>query len=79
MHTSTRLQASDFAFWQRCPDGLKPIDFDQFWPDYHPQDRVGVVSPCLEDGVYHTAGALLALTTRFYDNLLFCEISSDRL
>ena len=69
MHTSTRLQAIDFQFSQQEQGQWKPIDFAAFCPNYHQLDRVGVVSPCLEDGVVHTGGALLALTTAFYDVL----------
>lgn len=67
MHTSTRLQATDFQFWQGCQEQFAPVTFDAFCPNYHALDRVGVVSPCLEDGVLYTAGGLLALTTAFYD------------
>ena len=67
MHTSDRLCATDFHYW-RCDHGQpKQIDFADFCPDYHAQDRIGVVSLLLEDGVLHTAAALLALTTAFYD------------
>jgi hypothetical protein len=40
-----------------------------FCPQYHAQDRVGVVAPGLDTGVYHTGYALLALATAFYDVL----------
>ncbi len=69
MHTSTRLCAADFQFWDQNSIPVQPIDFSAFCPDYHKLDRVGVVSPCLEDGVYQTSYALLALTTAFYDSL----------
>jgi hypothetical protein len=69
MHTSTRLQAGDFQFARRQQGQWQPIDFAAFCPDYHPLDRVGVVSPCLEDGVLGAGGAVLALTTAFYDTL----------
>ena len=65
MHTSTRLRADDFHFWQHA----QPVDFATFAPTYHEQDRVGVVSLGLEDGVLHTSYALLAFTTAFYDRL----------
>lgn len=69
MHTSTRLGAADFHFWRHGPTGVHPTDFAAFCPDYHELDRIGVVSPTLEAGVYHTSYALLALTTAFYDSL----------
>lgn len=69
MHTSTRLSSADFQFFHHSPTGAQPIAFADFCPDYHELDRVGVVSPTLEAGVYHTSYALLALTTAFYDRL----------
>ncbi|MFZ4661553.1 MAG: hypothetical protein ACOYNY_31380 [Caldilineaceae bacterium] len=69
MHTSTRLTNTDFHFFRHSPTGAQPIDFADFCPDYHELDRVAVVSPTLEAGVYHTSYALLALTTAFYDRL----------
>lgn len=68
MHTSTRLTASDFQFWQVSGAGNRPIAFAEFCPNYHELDRVGVVSLHLEDGVRQTGRALLALTTAFYDS-----------
>lgn len=72
MHTSTRLNAGDFDYCCHTLSGAHPADFCVFCPDYHPQDRVGVVSPALEQGVLHTSHALLALTTAFYDYLRAC-------
>lgn len=69
MHTSTRLVATDFHFMQHAPSGNEPVAVAAFCPDYHPQDRVGVVSMSLEQGVLHTSYALLALTTVFYDHM----------
>lgn len=69
MHTSTRLVSTDFHFLQHAPSGEQPVAVAAFCPDYHPQDRVGVVSPSLEQGVLHTSYALLALTTVFYDHM----------
>lgn len=69
MHTSTRLSSADFHYWQHSPNGASPTDFATFCPAYHELDRIGVVSPTLEAGVYHTSYALLALTTAFYDSL----------
>ena len=67
MHTSELLQSTDFAYWQVAGDGEIAADFEAFCLDYHNLDRVGVVSPCLEDGILHTGIALLALTTAYYD------------
>jgi hypothetical protein len=69
MHTSTRMGAGDFQFWHHTASGARQVDFAAFCPDYHELDRVGVVSPALEDGVLQTSYALLALTTAFYDCL----------
>ena len=69
MHTSTLLKSSDFQYWRLAEDDPISIDFGAFCPDYHELDRVGVISPYLEDGVCHTGDALLALTTAFYDIL----------
>ena len=69
MHTSTRLTNTDFQFFRHDSTGAQPIGFADFCPDYHELDRVVVVSPTLEAGVYHTSYALLALTTAFYDRL----------
>ncbi len=67
MHTSTRLTATDFQFWRTTAAGAQPMPFTEFCPHYHELDRVGVVSPRLEDGVCQTGRTLLALTTAFYD------------
>lgn len=69
MHTSKLLRASDFQYWRLAKGGRTSVDFEEFCPDYHELDRVGVISPCLEDGILYTADALLALTTTFYDVL----------
>ncbi len=69
MHTSRRLISSNFQFWQQTSSGAQPVDLALFCPNYHEQDRVGVVSLRLEDGVLQTSYALLALTTAFYDQL----------
>ena len=65
MHTSQALRSSHFEY--RSPGSGGRVAFSAFCAGYHEQDRVGVVSPHLEDGVLHTAYALLALTTAFYD------------
>jgi hypothetical protein len=67
MHTSRELSSTDFQYWSieepiHCQVGLTA-----FCPDYQSSDRIGVVSPYLEDGILHTGYALLALTTAFYD------------
>ena len=69
MHTSKLLKSSDFQYWQLTDDSRISVDFGTFCPDYHALDRVGVISPCFEDGILHTGDALLALTTAFYDVL----------
>ena len=69
MHTSKLLRSSDFQYWRLTEDERISLDFEGFCPDYHELDRVGVISPCLEDGVLYTGDALLALTTAFYDAL----------
>ncbi|MBV7338239.1 hypothetical protein KFU94_60445 [Chloroflexi bacterium TSY] len=68
MHTSTRLEANDFAYWRVTQKDRSPLSFGEFCTDYHQLDRIGVVSPALEDGVFHVGRALLALTTAFYDS-----------
>lgn len=73
MHTSTRLHAADFAYWQARAGASRQVDFATFSPDYHAQDRVGVVSLGLEEGVLQSSHALLALTTAFYDQLRACH------
>ncbi len=69
MHTSKLLKSSDFQYWRLTAEERINVDFKAFCPDYHELDRVGVISPCLEDGVLYTGDALLALTTAFYDVL----------
>ena len=69
MHTSKLLKSADFQYWRLAEDERIRVDFAGFCPDYHELDRVGVISPCLEDGILHTGDVLLALTTAFYDVL----------
>src|SRR5262245_48475221 len=69
MHTSTVLRSSDFRYLHRAGEQFVSTDFATLFPDYHVQDRAGVISRYLEDGLLHTGGALLALTTAFYDAL----------
>ena len=69
MHTSKLLKSSDFQYWKLTKNEHISIDFSGFCPDYHELDRVGVISPCVEDGILYTGDALLALTTAFYDVL----------
>ncbi len=69
MHTSRIIQSGDFQYWHRERDALVQADFNTCFPDYHSADRIGVVSPHLEDGACHTRYALLAATTTFYDGL----------
>lgn len=69
MHTSKLLKSSDFQYWQLTENKRISVDFNGFCPDYHELDRVGVISPCIEDGILYTGDVLLALTTAFYDVL----------
>lgn len=69
MHTSVKLRSSDFRYRRLEGASAIPAAFAAFCADYHELDRVGVVSRCLEDGVLYVGGALLALTTAFYDVL----------
>ncbi len=67
MHTSSRLRSSHFQYRRIDAGAHTHVGFSAFCADYHEQDRVGVVSPRLEDGVLHAGYALLALTTAFFD------------
>lgn len=69
MHTSNMLCSEDFQYRCGGRDHSVVVDFEAFCPHYHMQDRTAVVSPCLEDGIGATGGALLALATAFYDTL----------
>lgn len=69
MHTSTLLRASDFQYWRLAENERSSVGFEGFCPDYHELDRIGIISPCFEDGILYTGEALLALTTAFYDVL----------
>ena len=72
MHTSNVLQSSDFHYVLQGPHGSNGLGMESLYPDYQTSDRVGVVSPCVEDGLVNTGYALLALTTTFYDRLRAC-------
>jgi hypothetical protein len=69
MHTSKVLCSRDFRYSPVPAQAGIWADFSTFCPHYHPLDRIGVVSPYLEEGVRQTGYALLALTTAFYDML----------
>ncbi|MEM7536623.1 MAG: hypothetical protein AAF639_30855 [Chloroflexota bacterium] len=69
MHTTTRIYNTDFHFGYRTQSGVESTTFAALCPDYHPLDRVAVVSPSLADGPLAASYALLALTTAFYDTL----------
>lgn len=69
MHTTERVTQSDFVYRRRQDSKSRVLSFTEAYPDYHPQDRVGLVSPRLEDGVFGLAGAVLGLATGFYDCL----------
>ena len=70
MHTSTILEAGHFAYHRLGPD-VEPsaAGFEALCPDYHPQDRLGIVAVPFEAGLRHTGLAVLAWTTAFYDAL----------
>ena len=71
MHTSTVLEAEHFAYF-RCSANSGPpaaSDFAACFPNYHYQDRLGVVALPYEYGALYTGFALLACTTAFYDAL----------
>ncbi len=69
MHTSTLLKAEHFEYTLRNTNCDAPVrsDFAACFADYHPQDRVAVVSVPCEHGALYTGYALLACTTAFYD------------
>jgi hypothetical protein len=67
MHSSNILKATDFEYWRLKNECATKCDFSGFCPHYIVQDRVGIVSLCLEDGILNTGYAVLALTTAFYD------------
>ncbi len=69
MHTSNVLQSSDFTIRELQSGGRRETALADFLPDYHPEDRVAIVSADAFDGVRNTAGMLLALTTLFYGAL----------
>ena len=69
MHTSARITQSDFVYRRRQDSKSEVLSFSEAYPDYHPLDRVGLVSPRLEDGVFGLAAAVLGLATGFYDCL----------
>ena len=67
MHTSRELSSTDFQYWCIEEPASRQTGLAVFCPDYQASDRIGIVSPHLEDGIIHTGYALLALTTAFYD------------
>lgn len=67
MHTSEAFTADDFQYHCLTPGGSTQVDFNTFCPAYSQLDRVGVVCPHIEDGIFHSAYALLGITTAFYD------------
>ena len=71
MHTSALIKAEHFEYFQHVADDdlTMACDFDDCFPDYHDQDRLGVVAVPYEHGVLYTGFALLAFTTAFYDAL----------
>jgi hypothetical protein len=92
MHTTTVMRAVDFQYWHVDAHGQRTQgDFASFCPQYHIQDRIGVVVPRLDTAVYQTGYALLACTTAFYEVLrqrtaaffdyphhfAFCDVNED--
>ena len=71
MHTSKILEAGHFEYRRlgAADAGPSTAGFDALCPDYHPQDRLGIVSAPFEAGLRHTGLAVLAWTTAFYDAL----------
>ncbi len=69
MHTSERIAQSDFVYRRLSGSESDILSFADAYPDYHPQDRVGLISPRLEDGIFGAAAAVLGLATGFYDCL----------
>lgn len=69
MHTSRILRSNDFQYDVIAEPTQSENDFATFCPHYQVWNRIGVISPHLEDGIVHTGYALLALTTAFYDML----------
>tara|TARA_Y100000588_G_scaffold334145_1_gene373444 strand:- start:293 stop:1051 length:759 start_codon:yes stop_codon:yes gene_type:complete len=69
MHTSTLIKTEDFEYFQRGHDGepFVTCEFDACFPNYHDQDRVGVVSMPFENAPLYTGFALLACGNAFYD------------
>ena len=60
--TSTLLKAEGFEYFRRGRDGdgLVSCGFAACFPDYHAQDRLGVVSILYENCALYTGFALLA-------------------
>lgn len=91
MHTSRIIQSDDFRYWHQDQETLVQGDFDACFPGYDRTDRIGVVSPHLEDGAFHAKYALLAAATTFYDGLrarggeffdyphhfVFCDVNEE--
>lgn len=69
MHTSSKLASADFECVAHGSTVKSAQSVSAFVGDYHELDRIGVVAPCLEDGVVHAAYAVLGFTTAFYDVL----------
>lgn len=65
MHSSPYLFPEQISAL-RLPEG-KQCGLHEIFPDYHPQDRVAVVSHVWEDAFEGAAAALTALTALFYE------------
>ncbi len=69
MHTSTLLKSRDFRFIRHASRTLESQIITDSFPAYHEKDRLGIVSPYVEDGLAYSSAAVLALCTAFYDRL----------
>lgn len=69
MHTSTVLEANDFSYSRAIGNDQHDSEFSEFLPNYHIQDRVGVVAPDCIEGIRWTSLAILAIAAAFYDDL----------
>ena len=69
LHTSTVLESSDFSYSRAIGNEQHYAGFSEFLPNYHIQDRIGVVAPDSVKAIRGTGLAILAIATAFYDDL----------